>query len=91
MILAPITAIAGTIAIGLLAYFVVRRVMNEAKMKSTITKQIQQDYELPYNLTMDHDKTQNELPHIEKEETYEEYGEYETYEGMYAEYDRNGS
>ena len=91
MIWAPITAIAGIITIGLLAFFVVRHVRNKAKMRSTIRKEIQQDYELPYNLTVDHYKTQNEVTNIENEETYEEYGEYETYEGMYAEYDRNGS
>ena len=43
---------------------------------------------MPYNLTVDHYKTQNEVTNIENEETYEEY---ETYEGMYAEYDRNAS
>ena len=54
MIWAPITAIAGIITIGLLAFFVVRHVRNKAKMRSTIRKEIQQDYELPYNLTVDH-------------------------------------
>ena len=91
MIWAPITAIAGTIVIGLFVFFVVRHVRNEAQIKKKNKNETQPDYESPYNLTVDLYGTQNEVTHMESEETDEKYEEYETYEGMYEEYDRNGS
>ena len=82
-----IAAVAGTIIIGLLVFFVVRHFKNKAQIKNTINVEKQPDYEVPYQYTMNRNDTQNESVNIENEETYEAYqsAEYEIYDEMYAE------
>ena len=84
MIWAPIVAVACTIIIGLLVFFVVRHFKNKAQIKN-IEKQ--PDYEVPYQYTMNRNDTQNESVNLENEQTYEAYqsAEYEAYDEMYAE------
>ena len=78
LIWAPIVAVAGTVIMSLLIFYVVRHFKNKAQIKNTINVEKQPDYEVPY---------QNESVNIENEETYEAYqsAEYETYDEMYAE------
>ena len=85
MIWAPIyVAVAGTVIIGLLIFFVVRYFKNKAQIRKTINKEKQPDNEVPYQYTINRDDTQNESVNIENEETslYEAYqsAEYETYD-----------
>ena len=86
MIWAPIVAAAGTIIIGLLAFFVVRHSKKKAKIENNNVEK-QPDYEVPYQYTMNRNDTQNESVNIENEQTYEAYqsAEYEAYDEMYAE------
>ena len=61
MIWAPIyVAVAGTVIIGLLIFFVVRYFKNKAQIRKTINKEKQPDNEVPYQYTIDRDDTQNE-------------------------------
>ena len=78
-----IGAVAGALILGLLIFFVVRHFRNKVHLKNTINGEKQLDYEVPYQYTMDDG--------MENEETYEAYqsAEYETYDGMYEEYDKN--
>ena len=87
MICAPIFAVAGTVIIGLLVFFVVRHFKNRAQTTNTIINEKQPDYEVPYQFSMNRNDTENENVNTENEETYEVYQSayYETYDEMYAE------
>ena len=84
LIWAPIVAVAGTVIIGLLIFFVVRYFKNKAQIRKTLNKENQPDNEVPYQYTINRDDTQNDSVNIENEETslYEAYqsAEYETYD-----------
>ena len=80
---ASVGAVVGALLIGLLIFFVVRHFRNKVHLKNTINGEKQLDYEVPYQYTMNDG--------MENEETYEAYqsAEYETYDEMYEEYDKN--
>ena len=81
---ASVGAVAGLVIIGSIVFFVVRH-LSKSQVKNTMNVEIQLEYEVPYQYTMDRNVTQNEAVDIENEDNYEDTynsAEYEKYGEM---------